>query len=626
MLIGPGINTISPRVLKILLRDKATGKNIVWATDNYAQLGDEFAAPCEILPELITGTNAHIIQPRVRKGQAEQSSRTRKRGEVFTPLGVCQKMCDHFDTVWAKADWKRYVDVRCLEITCGEAPFLVSRYDAATGETVPLSGRIGLLDRKLRAVGENAENEAEWLRWAIRAVESTYGYEYQGDSLLIARLNVLATYGDYLRKRWKREPTAKEQAKVANIIAWNLWQMDGLKNTTPIGSLESRNYIQLTLFGDEDPDPGGPIARRCVARNWRAKRSQPIAQDHSEEVRPMKFDYVIGNPPYQDETLGENKGFAPPIYHLFLEEAYKISDRVELIHPARFLFNAGSTPKAWNQKMLSDPHFKVLYHEQDSSHLFPNTDIKGGVVITYHDNVRDFGAIVSYTMFEELNSILHKVINKKENSLMDIVYIQNRFNLEILLSEHPDFKQSIGSNGRDSRLEKNIFAKIPIFTSDNNSDSIKVVGVFENKRVFRYIERKYLDFVHENLKKYKVVLPVANGSGEFGQVLSSPFIEAPFEAYTRSFIGIGAFDTQDEADALLKYLKSKFCRSMLSVLKVTQMNNKDVWKYVPLQDFTPASDIDWSKSIPEIDQQLYAKYGLTQEEIDFIESHVKEMT
>ena len=275
--------------------------------------------------------------------------------------------------------------------------------------------------------------------------------------------------------------------------------------------------------------------------------------------------------------------------------------------------------------MLLDSHFKVLYHEQDSSFLFPNTDIKGGVVITYHDNTRDFGAIESYTMFSELNTILHKVINKKENSLMDIVYIQNRFNLSILLSEHPDFKNSIGSNGRDSRLEKNIFAKIPLFTVESNSDSIKVVGVFENKRVFRYIERKYLDFAHENFDKFKVVLPVANGSGEFGQVLSSPFIEKPFEAYTRSFIGIGAFDTQNEADALLKYLKSKFCRAMLSVLKVTQMNNKDVWKYVPLQDFTPTSDIDWSQPIPEIDQQLYAKYGLDESEIAFIESHVKEM-
>lgn len=338
------------------------------------------------------------------------------------------------------------------------------------------------------------------------------------------------------------------------------------------------------------------------------------------------FDYVIGNPPYQEEFSSDgNKTYAAPVYHTFMDAAYEVGEKVELIHPARFLYNAGSTPKAWNKKMLSDPHLKVLRHEHNSAKVFPNTDIKGGVVITYRDENKIFGAIKSYTAFEELNAILHKVMSKSSGSLMDIVYIQNRFNLDVLLSEHPDFKESIGSNGRDPRLEKNIFAKIPLFTTESSLKSIKVVGVFKNKRVFRYIDQKYLDFGHENLEKYKVVLPVANGTGEFGQVFSSPFVELPFEAYTRSFIGIGAFDTKIEADALLQYLKSKFSRAMLSVLKVTQMNNKDVWRYVPLQDFTPSSDIDWTKPIHEIDLQLYRKYGLDEKEIEFIETHVKEM-
>ena len=100
----------------------------------------------------------------------------------------------------------------------------------------------------------------------------------------------------------------------------------------------------------------------------------------------------------------------------------------------------------------------------------------------------------------------------------------------------------------------------------------------------------------------------------------------PFQGYTQSFIGIGAFSNQNEAEAANKYVKTKYARCMLGVLKITQDNNRETWAYVPLQDFTPASDIDWSKSIPEIDQQLYRKYGLDQTEIDFIESHVKEMT
>ena len=124
----------------------------------------------------------------------------------------------------------------------------------------------------------------------------------------------------------------------------------------------------------------------------------------------MKFDFIIGNPPYQDETLGENKGFAPPIYDKFMEEAYKVADMVELIHPARFLFNAGSTPKAWNQKMLADPHLRILHYEQDASTVFPNTDIKGGIVISYHDESNHFGAIGVFTKYPELNTISVNIV------------------------------------------------------------------------------------------------------------------------------------------------------------------------------------------------------------------------
>ena len=341
----------------------------------------------------------------------------------------------------------------------------------------------------------------------------------------------------------------------------------------------------------------------------------------------MKFDFIIGNPPYQDETLGENKGFAPPIYHLFLDGAYEKGAVVELIHPARFLFNAGSTPKQWNQKMLDDPHLRILHYEQDASNIFPNTDIKGGVVISYHDSQKSYNPIGVFTKHHELNGIIRKAMpSNADESIMEIIYIQNRFDLASLYVDHPECKSSIGSNGKDSRFEKNIFVKIPLFQETTCPDSVKVIGILHNKRTWRYISKKYVDMCHENLEKYKVVLPVANGSGEFGQALSSPFVERPLEAYTRSFIGIGSFESENEAKSALKYIKSKFSRAMLSVLKVTQMCNKDVWAYVPLQDFTSSSDIDWSKTIPEIDQQLYAKYGLDQTEIDFIESHVKEMT
>lgn len=343
----------------------------------------------------------------------------------------------------------------------------------------------------------------------------------------------------------------------------------------------------------------------------------------------MKFDFVIGNPPYQDNTIGENATYAPPIYNAFMDAAYQVSDRVALIHPARFLFNAGSTPKDWNKKMLSDPHFKVLYFEQNSSNVFANTDIKGGVAITYHDNTQDFGAIETFTPFQELNSILNKVIHLDSfQTIIPIIFIQNRFVLEELYKKYPEAESVVGSEGKDKRFEKNIFSKVSSAFSElkENDDDIQVLGIINNKRNWRYIKKIFVDMQHENINKYKVLLPTSNGSGAIGEVLSTPLVGTPLVGYTRSFIGIGSFDTETEATACLKYIKSKFARTMLGILKITQDNNRDTWKFVPLQDFTPNSDIDWSKSVAEIDKQLYKKYELSAEEIDFIESHVKEMT
>lgn len=341
----------------------------------------------------------------------------------------------------------------------------------------------------------------------------------------------------------------------------------------------------------------------------------------------MKFDFVIGNPPYQDETLGDNKGFAPPVYHKFLEEAYKIANTVEMIHPARFLFNAGSTPKQWNEHMLQDPHLKVLYFEQDSSKVFSNTDIKGGVVITHHDNAKDYGAIKVFTPYMELNSIINKAAPRKEaDSLMSKVYIQNKFNLEELYLDYPELKNNIGSDGKDKRFRNNIFDKIPLFSEEKNSDDdVAVIGVINNKRRWRYLPVKYVDTEHENLYKWKVLVVRVNGTGALGEVLSSPIIAAPNEGYTQTFIGIGAFDSKAEAEKALKYVKSKFARTMLGILKITQDNNRDTWRMIPMQDFSNSSDIDWSTSIAEIDKQLYKKYNLSNEEIDFIETKVKEM-
>lgn len=346
----------------------------------------------------------------------------------------------------------------------------------------------------------------------------------------------------------------------------------------------------------------------------------------SGEDKKFKFDVVIGNPPYQEDVEGENDNYSRPIYPDFMEETYKISNIVELVTPARFLFNAGATPKKWNQKMLKDPHLKVIFYEQNSQKVFSGTDIKGGVVVTLRDESKTNVPILVFTPNVILGNIARNVISKMDKALDSIVYLQNKFNLDVLYSDHPEYKDVIGSDGKDKRFRNNIFDKVNIFTeAPVNSDDIKVAGVIKNKRCYRYIPLKYIDENDNNLRDYKVLVPRSNGSGAIGEVLSTPLIGEPLIGFTQTFMSFGKFDNLNEAENCLKYIKTKFARTMLGVLKVTQDNPKSTWKYVPLQDFISNSDIDWTKSIPEIDQQLYKKYDLSTEEIDFIESHVKEM-
>lgn len=338
----------------------------------------------------------------------------------------------------------------------------------------------------------------------------------------------------------------------------------------------------------------------------------------------MKFDYVVGNPPYQEESKGNNANDTP-IYNYFLDAAYEVSNKVEMIHPARFLFNAGGTSKTWNEKMLNDKHLKVLDFTQKSSDVFPNTDIKGGVAITYRDITQDYGKIGTFTSFVELNSIIKKVYKYPFTSLSNIVTNRGIYKYSPLAYvEEPEEL----SKTADKRIAPSSFERMPkIFTKEKPSDGkeyIQIFGNIKNERVYRWIRKDYVNDT-ENLYKYKVMVPKANGSGALGEVLSTPLIGTPLIGFTETYISIGAVDSIEEAQAILKYVKTKFARVMLGVLKVTQNNAKPTWEYVPMQDFTETSDIDWTQSISDVDKQLYKKYGLSEEEINFIETHVKEM-
>lgn len=346
----------------------------------------------------------------------------------------------------------------------------------------------------------------------------------------------------------------------------------------------------------------------------------------------MKFDYIIGNPPYQDNTLGENDTFAPPVYHRFLDEAFKIGQGVELIHPARFLFNAGSTPKKWNRKMLNDPHLKVLQYVADESTIFPNTSINGGVAITYHDTDKEYGPIEVFAQFEELNSIRRKVCDSNFESLEDTVFSAYSYHLSNdFYSYNPELTGRL-SEGHDFDLKSNILELMPeVFkTKKESDDDIRILGRIEGQRAFRWVSRKLISST-PNLDKYKVIVAGADGAaGTVGKpiparVVGLPTVVENGVGTTESFVSIGAFSTLEHAENAMRYIKTKFARTMLGILKVTQAVTPGKWHFVPAQDFTENSDIDWSRSLSEIDQQLYRKYNLSQREIDFIETHVKEM-
>lgn len=337
------------------------------------------------------------------------------------------------------------------------------------------------------------------------------------------------------------------------------------------------------------------------------------------------FDFVIGNPPYQSEN--QINGRQPPVYNIFMDAAFSVSNVTELITPARFLFDAGQTPKEWNEKMLNDEHFKVLNYESDASKVFCNTDIKGGVAITLRNQEKVFGKIGIYTPYNNVESILKKVLKEcSKNNISNICVgaVPYKYT-QVLKEEHPEYVNLAGDSFdlRTNTLD-NLNNKIFFQTPPDSSEYVAIIGLCNKKRTKMYVKKKYIEGP-ANFSHYKLLLPKANGAGKFGEVLSPGIIADPQIGHTQSFISIGSFSTKKEVLNLEKYIKSKFTRCLLSVLRTTPDTTPYKWKYVPLQDFTSSSDIDWSKSIHEIDLQLYKKYGLDQHEIDFIETNVKEM-
>ena len=311
---------LSTDVLNTLLRDHTTGRNIFWATHDYEASGPEYDYHAQILPHLITGEHGMVIRPRVLKTKAEQTDRSKDMAEVFTPAWICNAQNNLVDEAWfGRKDvfnveipaqhawqsvsehisfpegktWRDYVRATRMEIACGEAPYLTSRYDATTGQPIPLAERIGLLDRKLRVVSENTESSGEWLEWAQIAYKNVYGFEWQGDSLLLAREALLLTFMEYYEAKFGKRPLEKSLNYIAYIISWNLWQMDGLKGVVPDSCRHGVKETVQTLFGEEEhivrcPGCQQDDIRRhnglyCLIRDWGIK--DPRTGEKNRKIR-----------------------------------------------------------------------------------------------------------------------------------------------------------------------------------------------------------------------------------------------------------------------------------------------------------------------------------------------------
>lgn len=289
-------------LLSELLKDRTTGNNIIWATDNYIHRGYKTAD--QILVETLVNKKRRFIKPRIEKSKKEQMMRSKDKGEVFTPSWVCNKQNNLIDNAWFgeispfnnetengwisntnkidfskyKKSWQDYVKDTRLEITCGEAPYLTSRYDTVTGEFIKINNRIGLLDRKLRVISENVDEKEEWIKWVKEAYKSVYGFEYQGDNLFIARENLLFTFVDNYKNKFNEMPSDELVMEITQIITWNIFQMDGLKYVVP-ESCKNTYYEMTNLFGEKqvygdkcpgckNNDPYTHNGKYCYVMDW----------------------------------------------------------------------------------------------------------------------------------------------------------------------------------------------------------------------------------------------------------------------------------------------------------------------------------------------------------------------
>lgn len=669
-----------------LLMDRSTGKNIIWATSDYADLGEGYQENDEITIEAITGANGEIIKPRSVKSKEEQAQRVRNMAEVFTPLWICNKQNNLVDDEWfgrenvfneevddgwissvgkvqfpdyeqhSPKGWETYIGSKRLEITCGEAPYLVSRYDNVTGEEIPVSRRVGILDRKFRVINERVRNfkdhertKHRWLELAMKAVRSTYGFEWSGDNLLLARENVLYTVIEYYKDKFDEDIAVENLLPFVEIISWNIWQMDGIKCVVPNSCHEyvkehkaftpnifdTKAFSEKTLkrslsFCDVNEDEimkcQGCLKEDvflhngvyCKIKNWSTGKVMFFkdlmnglgSDDNVGNKKDFKFDVVIGNPPYQQDTAGAGRQ-ARPVYNLFVEQAKILSTKyIVMITPSRW-FSGGMGLDAFRDSMVNDKRIKRIVDYTNAKDCFSNISIGGGV---------------NYFIWEKNYNGECEFTNIKSGKTSTLKRSLNEYSTLVRYNEAITILRKIKLY-KEMSLDKIISPLMPYgmntsYRGFKNKTTDKNIKLYASNGI-TYISEEEITKGLESVYKYKVMVSKTSAEhagepssdGRFRVIPSSMQVIAPGEVCTHSYFVIGSFDDKVYAQNVYSYLKTKFVRFLMLLCISGFGLSKIVFPFVPIQDF----------SKPWTDEELYEKYGLNDEEIAFIDSMIKPM-
>ena len=652
-----GETQLDASLVAILLADRSSGAFIRWACNAYTTHGESYAADQEIYPHQV-----HLIQERTRKTQEEQRDRTKKSAEVFTPAWLCNAMINARDAVYfgreevfnrmeapsgtptrktidfpttasgRRLAWERYIDARCLEITCGEAPFLVSRYDAADGRPIPLAERIGILDRKLRIIGEHTCTAEDWFHWAKRALESAYAYEYQGDSLFLARLNLFLSISEYHRHLWKRPLNRHQQEEVARILSWNLWQMDGLTATTPFATEEGKPEDSLFDFYAITAERR-PL--RSLIRDWRGKKTIRFSELNLSTT--MKFDFVIGNPPYQLETANKSlsNGQLPSksIFHHFQLSADQISSGLTvLIYPGgRWIQRSGKGMADFGLQQINDSRLQTLYYYPDSTDLFPAqvAEIADGISIVVknaHKTTPSFryfymrrGEKTGVELEPPGENILPldprdgAVVRKIEDFvqrnklpyLNDNVHSRNLFGIESNFVEKNRDQVRLYQEGDAVDCE----TEIKLYANDRAGKAGRTTWFVAPRSIIQTNEAY--------ISKWKVVVSSANAGGQ-KRDWQLEIIDNQ-SAFGRSRVALSSFETKQEAENFYHYVKSYIIR--YAFLMTDEALTTLALKVPDMSDYTSDNKlIDWSQ---DIDSQLQKLMSLSDTEFEYIKNTVQ---